>query len=125
MNVDVTVLLSAASTIFAGAVLKITENFLSRSKVHDDTASKIRDELRADVVTTKAELEKTEKEKDEIKAQIYAIRAQLDSAKFMIYILVKELRERGIEIPAGIDLGGSIGDLLAGFEQKNMETDAE
>lgn len=54
--------LALIGAIMGGSGLKIIDTWLGRAKVKDDSASKFRDELRAEVVSMREELRKTREE---------------------------------------------------------------
>lgn len=58
-------------TFFGGAGLKITEKYLARTGEKAELATKMRDEIRADLALCKAEAGLLEKEIDEWRAKYY------------------------------------------------------
>jgi len=92
------VFLALIGTLFGSAGLKVIEHWLSRAKVKEDTASKMRDELRleidrksknfaADIERLRGELNDTEKQLDEwrekywrLMEENYQIKAELKAA---------------------------------------------
>lgn len=92
------VFLALMGTLFGSAGLKIIEHWLSRAKSREDTAAKMRDELRleierkskdyaADIDRVRAELNETEKQLDALRekywalmAENYQVKAELKSA---------------------------------------------
>ncbi len=92
------VFLALIGTLFGSAGLKVIEHWLSRAKSKEDTASKMRDELRleierkskdyaADIERLRGDLNETEKQLDELRAKYWAlmeenfqIKAELKSA---------------------------------------------
>lgn len=79
--------LALIGAILGGSGLKFIEHWLSRSKQRDDSASKFRDELRAEVTNLRDDLRQTEKDLDDWKQKYYTlveesmkVRAELDAA---------------------------------------------
>lgn len=58
-------------TLFGGAGMKIVEAILSRRKGKDDLATSLRNELRADIATLRADLKEESRESEEWKAKYY------------------------------------------------------
>lgn len=91
--------LTFLGTVFAGAGLKWIEGWLKKAKDKDDTATNLRNELRGELTSLKAEIQQTEKELDEWKGKYYllieqylSVRSQLETAKSL-------LNNAGIQVP--------------------------
>lgn len=91
--------LTFLGTVFAGAGLKWIEGWLKKAKDKDDTATNLRNELRGELTSLKAEMQAVEKELDEWKGKYYllieqylAVRSQLENAKAL-------LKNAGIDAP--------------------------
>lgn len=87
-------------TIFGGAGFKIIEHWLSRNQRTDDTATKLRDELREEVKSLREELRKVEADLDtwrgkyyELMEQFLAVRADLETALRTIKTSAAEAEE--------------------------------
>jgi uncharacterized protein (DUF3084 family) len=83
--------LTCIGTIFAGAGLKWIEAKLKKAKDKDDTATNLRNELRAELTALKQEMQQVEKELDEWKTkyfeayeQLLMLRVQLEQARRLL-----------------------------------------
>ena len=83
--------LTCIGTIFAGAGLKWIEGKLKAAKDKDDTATNLRNELRAELTALKTEMQNVEKELDEWKTkyfeayeQLLMLRVQLEQARRLL-----------------------------------------
>jgi len=92
--------LTFLGTVFAGAGLKWIEAKLKKAKDKDDTATNLRNELRAELTSLKQEMQQVEKELDEWKAkyfeayeQLLMLRVQLEQARRMIEATGQRLPE--------------------------------
>jgi hypothetical protein len=72
MALDPTVI-ALVGTVFGGVGLKIVEYWLGKNRVRVDDATKIREELRADMAAQKAEIAQLEASLDKWKEQYYAL----------------------------------------------------
>ncbi|ASN73263.1 hypothetical protein SEA_WARPY_232 [Streptomyces phage Warpy] len=60
-------------TVLGGVGLKFVEHWLSRSKVRDDTAAQLRNELRAEIQGLKQELNNVETDLDKWRGKYYEL----------------------------------------------------
>ena len=72
MALDPTVI-ALVGTVFGGVGLKVAEYLLGKNRVRIDDATKIREELRADMAAQKAEIAQLEAALDRWKEQYYAL----------------------------------------------------
>lgn len=91
--------LTFLGTVFAGAGLKWIEGWLKKAKDKDDTATNLRNELRAELTALKAEIQATEKELDDWKRNYYEIAGQLLSVKYQLEAAKRMLEEKGMTLP--------------------------
>jgi predicted nuclease with TOPRIM domain len=60
-------------TVLGGVGLKIVEHWLGRSKIRDDTATQLRNELRAEILTLRQELNNVEADLDKWRGKYYEL----------------------------------------------------
>jgi predicted nuclease with TOPRIM domain len=65
-----TPLIALVGTIFGGVGLKVVERWLNRAKDKSDAAKEIRDELRSDMATYRAEILELKKETEKLDEQV-------------------------------------------------------
>lgn len=65
--------IALVGTVFGGAGLKITEQFLGRNKVRDDTATALRDELRKELSEAREEADQLREEADKWRQRYYSM----------------------------------------------------
>jgi peptidoglycan hydrolase CwlO-like protein len=80
------------AAIFGGAGVKLFEKWLGRSQTKDDSATKLRTELREELTRLRAELEKTEKDLDETRAKYYKMLEEFTQAKIDLQNALNEIK---------------------------------
>lgn len=65
--------LALIGAILGGSGLKVVDTWLSKAKVKDDSASKFRDELRAEVSALRDDLREAVEEKDKWQEKYYEL----------------------------------------------------
>jgi septal ring factor EnvC (AmiA/AmiB activator) len=92
-------LLTFLGTVFAGAGLKWIEGFLKKAKDKDDTATNLRNELRAELTALKAEIAATEKELDQWRARAYQMQEQLLYVRIQLEAAKRLLESNNLVLP--------------------------
>lgn len=77
-------IIALLAAVFGGAGLKAIEALLSRSKERADVATQIRDELRVDVATLRADLKALSEALDEWKARYYRLLVGFNELKYKL-----------------------------------------
>lgn len=90
---------SLLGAMLAGVGLKIVERWLLKSKERDDTATNLRNELRAELTALKIEMQAVEKELDEWKFKYYDVIEKYIIAKAQLEAALKILRDKNIQPP--------------------------
>lgn len=91
--------LTFLGTVFAGAGLKWIEGFLKKAKDKDDTATNLRNELRAELTALKAEIQATEKELDQWRERAYHMQEQLLYIRIQLEAAKRLLEANGMTLP--------------------------
>lgn len=90
-------------TLAGGIGLKVTEHWLNRSKTSTDDAKQIREELRAQVVAQKAEIERLEADVDEWRNKYYDLRDSFMQQHTELMLALEKIRVQGdknsIDVP--------------------------
>ena len=92
-------LLTFLGTVFAGAGLKWIEGFLKKAKDKDDTATNLRNELRAELTALKVEISTTEKELDQWRERAYQMQEQLLYMRIQLEAAKRLLEANGMTLP--------------------------
>lgn len=91
--------LTFLGTVFAGAGLKWIEGFLKKAKDKDDTATNLRNELRAELTALKAEIQATEKELDQWRERAYHMQEQLLYVRIQLEAAKRLLESNNMTLP--------------------------
>lgn len=75
------------------AVLKVIEWWINKGRVKDDTATQFRRELREDVSTLRADLEKTNEDLDKWKEKYYGLLEQFIRLKSQLDLSLDEIHQ--------------------------------
>lgn len=86
-------LIALASTIFAGAGMKVAEHYLNRGRSRIDDASKIRDELRMELSAHRDEIRLLEADVDKWRAEYYNLREQHMKIQTELTIALGQLKD--------------------------------
>lgn len=78
---DAATWIAILAAIFGGAGVKVIEKWLGRSEVKEDSAFKLRTELREELERLREELDKTKEELDEYREKYYTMMEQFSKAK--------------------------------------------
>lgn len=107
----ITAVITLAGTVFAGAGLRVVEKWLQKAKDKDDTATNLRNELRAELTELKKELTAAEKSIDEWRAKYYDVIEKYIVAKAQLDAVLKLLAQHNIAPPdSPVDLTGGGGE---------------
>src|SRR6476469_7125016 len=97
-------LIALAGTIFGGAGLEILRKILTKSKDREDSATNIRNEIRGELTSLKAEMATVEKELDMWRQKYYElfekyilIKVQYDSV--LKQLAANKILQENIELP--------------------------
>lgn len=88
-------LIALIGTIFGGAGLEFIKRWLAKAKDKDTTATDLRNELRTDLNTLKAELETVEKEVTQWKDRYYDVMEKKLQVEHSLYVAMQQLQEKG------------------------------
>ena len=91
--------LTFLGTVFAGAGLKWIEAKLKKAKDKDDTATNLRNELRAELTALKQEMQQVEKELDEWKTKYFEAYEQLLMLRVQLEQARRLLESKGEKLP--------------------------
>jgi chromosome segregation ATPase len=80
-------------TVFGGAGLKFAEHWLSRGRVRIDDASKIRDELRGEIVANREEIKSIEAEVEKWRAEYYNMRDKYIQLQTELTIALEKIKD--------------------------------
>lgn len=72
------------AALFGGAGVKLLEKWLSRNTVKEDTATKLRSELREELIRLRSELDKTEEELDSTRKKYYDMLEAFSKVKLQL-----------------------------------------
>jgi chromosome segregation ATPase len=81
-------------TVLGGVGLKFVEHWLSRSKVRDDTASQLRNELRAEIQGLKQELNNVETDLDKWRGKYYELMDNFIKVKSELETAMRQLQNQ-------------------------------
>ena len=101
-----TAIISVIGAVFAGSGLKVIEKWLQKAKDKDDTATNLRNELRAELAELKKELATAGDSIDEWRAKYYDVIEKYILVKAQLNAVLKILMDHGIEPPEPPDLTG-------------------
>ncbi|AST15419.1 hypothetical protein SEA_SAMISTI12_233 [Streptomyces phage Samisti12] len=79
-------------TVLGGVGLKFVEHWLSRSKVRDDTASQLRNELRTEIQGLKTELNNVESDLDKWRGKYYELMDNFIKVKSELETAMRQLQ---------------------------------
>lgn len=80
-------------TVLGGVGLKFVEHWLSRSKVRDDTAAQLRNELRTEIQGLKAELNNVESDLDKWRGKYYELMDNFIKVKSELETAMRQLQQ--------------------------------
>lgn len=80
-------------TVLGGVGLKFVEHWLSRSKVRDDTASQLRNELRTEIQGLKTELNNVESDLDKWRGKYYELMDNFIKVKSELETAMRQLQQ--------------------------------
>lgn len=80
-------------TVLGGVGLKFVEHWLSRSKVRDDTAAQLRNELRTEIQGLKKELNNVESDLDKWRGKYYELMDNFIKVKSELESAVRALQQ--------------------------------
>jgi predicted nucleic acid-binding Zn-ribbon protein len=84
--------IALAATIIGGSGFKVVEHWLGKTEKQDDTASKLRDELRKEVISLRDELRKVETELDIWRGKYWELREQFLKVQSDLDVALKAIR---------------------------------
>lgn len=79
-------------TVLGGVGLKFVEHWLSRSKVRDDTAAQLRNELRTEIQGLKTELNNVESDLDKWRGKYYELMDNFIKVKSELETAMRQLQ---------------------------------
>ncbi|QJD50943.1 membrane protein [Streptomyces phage Bmoc] len=79
-------------TVLGGVGLKFVEHWLSRSKVRDDTAAQLRNELRTEIQGLKQELNNVEADLDKWRGKYYELMDNFIKVKSELETAMRQLQ---------------------------------
>ncbi len=79
-------------TVLGGVGLKFVEHWLSRSKVRDDTAAQLRNELRTEIQGLKQELNNVEADLDKWRGKYYELMDNFIKVKSELEAAMRQLQ---------------------------------
>lgn len=80
-------------TVLGGVGLKFVEHWLSRSKVRDDTAAQLRNELRTEIQGLKTELNNVESDLDKWRGKYYELMDNFIKVKSELETAMRQLQQ--------------------------------
>lgn len=86
-------------TILGGVGLKFVEHWLSRSKVRDDTAAQLRNELRTEIQGLKTELNNVESDLDKWRGKYYELMDNFIKVKSELETAMRQLQQNNNQSP--------------------------
>ncbi|ASR77449.1 hypothetical protein SEA_PARADIDDLES_221 [Streptomyces phage Paradiddles] len=81
-------------TVLGGVGLKFVEHWLSRSKVRDDTAAQLRNELRTEIQGLKQELNNVETDLDKWRGKYYELMDNFIKVKSELETAMRQLQNQ-------------------------------
>lgn len=91
---DAATWIAIAAAIFGGAGVKVIEKWLSRSEIKDDSAFKLRTELREELERLRKELEETKDELDDYRTKYYAMMEQFSKTKIELEAALYKIQKQ-------------------------------
>lgn len=88
-------------TVLGGVGLKFVEHWLSRSKVRDDTAAQLRNELRTEIQGLKQELNNVESDLDKWRGKYYELMDNFIKVKSELETAMRALQQNNNTGPSG------------------------
>jgi Tfp pilus assembly major pilin PilA len=88
-------------TVLGGVGLKFVEHWLSRSKVRDDTAAQLRNELRTEIQGLKQELNNVESDLDKWRGKYYELMDNFIKVKSELETAMRTLQQNNNTGPSG------------------------
>ncbi|QNN98437.1 membrane protein [Streptomyces phage LilMartin] len=88
-------------TVLGGVGLKFVEHWLSRSKVRDDTAAQLRNELRTEIQGLKQELNNVESDLDKWRGKYYELMDNFIKVKSELETAMRQLQNNNNTGPSG------------------------
>lgn len=86
-------------TLLGGVGLKFVEHWLSRSKVRDDTAAQLRNELRTEIQGLKTELNNVESDLDKWRGKYYELMDNFIKVKSELETAMRQLQQNNNQPP--------------------------
>jgi predicted nucleic acid-binding Zn-ribbon protein len=86
-------------TVLGGVGLKFVEHWLSRSKIRDDTATQIRNELRTEIQNLKQELNNVEADLDKWRGKYYELMDNFIKVKSELETAMRRLQNNQTPSP--------------------------
>ena len=84
-------------TLFGGVVLKVTEHWLGKTKTAADDAKAIREELRSQITSQKAEIKELEDEVNEWRSKYYDLRDSYIKVQTELQIALEKIKREAEE----------------------------
>jgi predicted nuclease with TOPRIM domain len=91
---DAATWIAIAAAVFGGAGVKVIEKWLNRSEVKDDSAFKLRTELREELERLRKELEETKEDLDEYRTKYYAMMEQFSKTKIELEAALYKIQQQ-------------------------------
>lgn len=92
-------LIALIGTLFGGGGLELIRRALAKSKEREDSATALRNELRTELTSLKAEMLSVEKELDEWKLKYYELFEKYLLVKLQYEEALSELEKEGVKMP--------------------------
>ncbi|ASR75597.1 hypothetical protein SEA_MILDRED21_239 [Streptomyces phage Mildred21] len=86
--------IAVIGTMLGGVGLKFVEHWLSRSKVRDDTAAQLRNELRTEIQGLKQELNNVETDLDKWRGKYYELMDNFIKVKSELETAMRKLQQQ-------------------------------
>lgn len=104
--------LALIGALLGGSGLKFIEHWLNKGKTKEDSALALRAELREDLKTARAELDRAEDETDEWRAKYYIILEGWQNLRADLNQTIDELNRAGLD--SKIDRPPTLKEILGG-----------
>lgn len=91
--------IAVIGTMLGGVGLKFVEHWLSRSKVRDDTAAQLRNELRTEIQGLKQELNNVETDLDKWRGKYYELMDNFIKVKSELETAMRQLQQNNNTSP--------------------------
>lgn len=95
--------IALVGTVCGGVGLKVTENWLGRSKIKVDDASQIRDELRLEITAQKEEIRQLETDVEKWRADYYLLFEKYIAQQTELTIALQKIKAEAIDAEAAIN----------------------